>query len=234
MANKSRKAVTTNTMETENQLPFALLDKERAMQLLEKAEPFAELMMRFNCALLEVKTKFEVLDREFSVRFKRNPVESIKTRIKEPLSILDKLNRKELPISISEIENNIFDVAGVRIICSFLDDIYALADMFAKQDDITVVCIKDYIQNPKPNGYRSLHYIIEVPIFLSDTKYPMKVEVQFRTIAMDFWASLEHKLKYKHDVSNAEDIARELKECSEDIAAVDRRMQDIHRRIQEE
>ena len=221
-------------METENQLPFTLLDKERAMQLLEKAEPFAELMMRFNCALLEVKTKFEVLDREFSVRFKRNPVESIKTRIKEPLSILDKLNRKGLPISIAEIEKHIFDVAGVRIICSFLDDIYALADMFAKQDDITVVCIKDYIQNPKPNGYRSLHYIVEVPIFLSDTKYPMKVEVQFRTIAMDFWASLEHKLKYKHDVTNAGDIARELRECSEDIAAVDRRMQDIHRRIQDE
>ncbi len=221
-------------MKAEQPLSFPPLDKERAARLLQKTEPFAELMMRFNCALLEVKTKFEVLDREFSVRFRRNPVESIKTRIKEPLSILDKLNRKGLPVSIQSIEDNIFDVAGVRIICSFLDDIYAMADMLAKQDDITVVKVKDYILAPKENGYRSLHYIVEVPIFLSDTKYPMKVEVQFRTIAMDFWASLEHKLKYKHDITNAQEIALELKACSEDIAAVDRRMQDIHRRIQED
>ena len=223
-------------MENNNRLPLASprpIDKEKAMQLLQKAAPFADLMMRYNCALLEVKTKFEVLDREFSVRYQRNPVESIKTRIKEPLSILDKLKRKGLDVSIPAIEDHIFDVAGVRIICSFLDDIYALAEMFTKQDDITVVAIKDYIKNPKPNGYRSLHYIVEVPIFLSDTKYPMRVEVQFRTIAMDFWASLEHKLKYKQDIPHAEDIARELKECSEDIAAVDRRMQSIHRRIQE-
>ncbi|MEG2258924.1 MAG: GTP pyrophosphokinase family protein, partial [Oscillospiraceae bacterium] len=150
-----------------------------------------------------------------------------------PVSICAKLKRKGLSVNMDSIENTIFDVAGVRIICSFIDDIYALADMFARQDDITVVAIKDYIKNPKPNGYRSLHYIVEIPIFLSDQKRPMKVEVQFRTIAMDFWASLEHKLKYKQNISNSGPIVDELKACSEDIAAVDMRMQALHRLIEE-
>ncbi|MEG0912594.1 MAG: GTP pyrophosphokinase family protein [Oscillospiraceae bacterium] len=209
------------------------INPDKTMELLQKAEPFIQLMMRYNCALLEVKTKFEVLDKEFSVRYKRNPVETIKTRIKQPVSICAKLKRKGLSVNMDSIENTIFDVAGVRIICSFIDDIYALADMFARQDDITVVAIKDYIKNPKPNGYRSLHYIVEIPIFLSDQKRPMKVEVQFRTIAMDFWASLEHKLKYKQNISNSGPIVDELKACSEDIAAVDMRMQALHRLIEE-
>lgn len=199
---------------------------------LKESTQFQELMMFYDCALQEVRTKFEVLNREFSVRYKRNPVESIKTRIKQPASLLDKLRRKNLPITIDSIENRITDVAGVRVICSFIDDIYALAEMFLRQDDVSVITVKDYISNPKPNGYRSLHYIVEIPIFLSDEKRPMKVEVQFRTIAMDFWASLEHKLKYKKSISDSGPIAIELRSCAEAIASVDERMKALHQRIE--
>lgn len=198
----------------------------------EQAKPFMELLMQYRCAIREVETKLRVLNEEFSIYYKRNPFENIKSRIKSPESILEKLQRKGFPMTIESIENNLFDIAGVRVICSFPEDIYALADMLAKQDDIEVIEIKDYIKNPKANGYRSLHLILDVPIFLSNSKKHMKVEVQFRTIAMDFWASIEHKLKYKQDVDNPQAIVQELKMCADIISEMDYKMQSIHHEIQ--
>ena len=211
-----------------------ILTNESPDALFTQAGPFMDLMMRYNCALREVKTKFEVLNDEFTVRYKRNPVESIHTRIKKPISILEKLERRGYPVTVESVRENLNDVAGIRIICSFLDDIYKLVDMFTVQDDIQVLAVKDYIRSPKSNGYRSLHLIIEIPIFLSDHKDYVKVEVQFRTIAMDFWASLEHKLQYKKDIENADEIAEQLSACAERIAALDREMQEISRKIENE
>ena len=192
---------------------------------------FQGLMMHYECAMLEVKTKLDVLNAELAIRDSRNPFETIKTRIKKPMSIIDKLRRDGLEVNIDNIQNNLNDVAGIRVICSFPDDIYKLADYLAAQDDIKVIARKDYIANPKPNGYRSLHLIVEIPIFLTDEKKLMRVEVQFRTIAMDFWASLEHKLKYKKEVSNAESISNELYYCAELINQLDGRMQQIREKI---
>lgn len=202
--------------------------------LIEQASGFMELMMQYRCALMEVETKLNVLNAEFTMKNNRNPFESIKSRIKTPKSILEKLRRKGLEISVKGIEENLADVAGIRVICSFPDDIYATAKMLTDQDDIRVIQVKDYIINPKPNGYRSLHLILEVPIFLSNEKKNMKVEVQFRTIAMDFWASLEHKLKYKKNIENAEEISKELQRCAEASSQLDLRMQALRDRIEAE
>ena len=202
--------------------------------LIEQASGFMELMMQYRCALMEVETKLNVLNAEFTMKNNRNPFESIKSRIKTPKSILEKLQRKGFEISVKVIEENLADVAGIRVICSFPDDIYATAKMLTDQDDIRVIQVKDYIINPKPNGYRSLHLILEVPIFLSNEKKNMKVEVQFRTIAMDFWASLEHKLKYKKNIENAEEISKELQRCAEASSQLDLRMQALRDRIEAE
>ena len=202
--------------------------------LIEQASGFMELMMQYRCALMEVETKLNVLNAEFTMKNNRNPFESIKSRIKTPKSILEKLRRKGFEISVKGIEENLADVAGIRVICSFPDDIYATAKMLTDQDDIRVIQVKDYIINPKPNGYRSLHLILEVPIFLSNEKKNMKVEVQFRTIAMDFWASLEHKLKYKKNNENAEEISKELQRCAEASSQLDLRMQALRDRIEAE
>lgn len=202
--------------------------------LIEQANAFMELMMQYRCALMEVQTKLNVLNAEFTMKNNRNPFESIKSRIKTPKSIIEKLQRKGYEISVKGIEENLADVAGIRVICSFPDDIYATAKILTDQDDIRVIQVKDYIINPKPNGYRSLHLILEVPIFLSNEKKNMKVEVQFRTIAMDFWASLEHKLKYKKNIENAEEISKELQRCAEASSKLDLRMQALRDRIEAE
>lgn len=196
--------------------------------------PINELMAYYRCAIMEVETKFNVLDEQFSLQYDRNPIEGIKSRLKSPDGILRKLNRKELPFTLESIQENIKDVAGVRVICSFPEDIYMLADCLLKQDDIKLIEKKDYIKNPKKSGYRSLHLIIEVPIFLQNEKKAMKVEVQLRTIAMDFWASLEHKLRYKKNIdeNEIEILEKELVECSEISAALDRRMEEIRNRIE--
>lgn len=197
--------------------------------LIEQASGFMELMMQYRCALMEVETKLNVLNAEFTMKNNRNPFESIKSRIKTPKSILEKLQRKGFEISVKGIEENLADVAGIRVICSFPDDIYATAKMLTDQDDIRVIQVKDYIINPKSNGYRSLHLILEVPIFLSNEKKNMKVEVQFRTIAMDFWASLEHKLRYKKDIpaDKAKYLEDEMLACAQISADLDMRMQNV-------
>lgn len=193
--------------------------------------PFQELMMYYECAILEVRTKVEVLDREFSVRSQRDPVESIKTRLKSPMSIVEKLQRKGVPVRVDTIEQAVHDVAGIRIVCSFVDDIYTIARLLVSQDDITLLQVKDYIKNPKPNGYRSLHLLVGIPIFLSSGKKEMCVEVQIRTVAMDFWASTEHKIKYKKDVPDREAVTARLRVCAEKVAALDLEMQEIGREI---
>ena len=203
-------------------------------QILETAQPFMELLMHYECALKEIETKLNVLNDEFSLQYNYNPIESIKTRVKDPMSIIEKMKRKGIPPTMENIEKTLNDIAGIRVICSFPEDIYAIAEMLIKQDDVELISKKDYIANPKLNGYRSLHLILGIPIFLSTGKKYMKVEVQFRTIAMDFWASLEHKMRYKKNIKDADDIAQELKLCAEAINAIDYRMQDIRNRIEKE
>lgn len=204
---------------------------EKVLRLSDQIKPFYNLMMRYDCALAEVRTKLEVFNKELALKNNRNPFESIKSRIKTPVSIYDKLTKKGYDFTIKNIEEQISDIAGIRAICSFEDDIYMLADCFKKQDDIVILQEKDYIANPKESGYRSLHLIVEVPIFLTEEKYFMKVEVQFRTIAMDFWASLEHKMKYKKDIVNADTITEDLKFSADLINQLDRRMQQIRQKI---
>ena len=199
-----------------------------------RAMPVRRLLTCYQCAIMEVETKFRVLNEEFSLHSDRNPIESIKTRLKTIESIAEKLTRRGLPLTTESIANELNDVAGVRVICSFPEDVYSLADSLLQQDDITLVERKDYIAHPKPNGYRSLHLIVEVPIFLAEEKRPMRVEIQLRTIAMDFWASLEHQMKYKKDVpaKEADRITEELRLCAEQSAALDRRMEEIRQEIQ--
>lgn len=188
----------------------------------------------FKCAMMEIETKFRVLDEQFSLQYDRNPIESIKTRIKEPESILEKMLRKQLAFNLHSVENCITDMAGVRVICSFPDDIYMLRDCLLQQDDITLIREKDYIKSPKANGYRGLHLIVEVPIFLQNEKRQMKVEVQLRTIAMDFWASLEHKLRYKKNLSPelSATLETELYDCATMTEELDLKMQKIRQQIE--
>ena len=219
-----------NESEQLKQFLLSRLAKRGVADIVQKhAKPYKELMAYYRCAMMEVSAKFNVLNEELSLQYDRNPIETIKTRLKSPESIVEKLNRKGLPITVESIEENLNDVAGVRVICSYTSDIYMLSDAFIRQDDITLIQRKDYIQNPKPNGYRSLHLIVEIPIFLHDEKRIMKVEVQFRTISMDFWASLEHKIRYKKDLPVIDEIDRELLECAELSAQLEDRMERIQK-----
>ena len=206
-------------------------DVEKLLKERDQVEEFQILMMKYDCALSEVRTKLDVLNKELALRTKRNPFEAIKMRIKTPVSIYNKLQSKGVDFTIENINKNLSDIAGIRVICSFVDDIYMLADCLAKQDDIKVIQKKDYIRKPKKSGYRSLHLIIEIPIFLTREKEYMKVEAQFRTIAMDFWATLEHKMKYKKDIENAEVISEDLKFSADLINQIDMRMQQIREKI---
>lgn len=209
----------------------SIFQNETMGLILEEGEAFRELMAYYECAIMEVETKFNVLNKEFSLRYDRNPIETIKSRLKSPESIMGKLQRKKIPFSTEEIEDKLMDIAGVRVICAFPEDIYLLRDCLLKQDDIDLLVEKDYIANPKPNGYRSLHLIVETPIFLHDQKKLMKVEVQFRTIAMDFWASLEHRIYYKKGKDN-QALRQELKNCADISAQLDLRMQAIRSDIE--
>ena len=193
--------------------------------------PYRELMAYYRCAMMEVTTKFNVLNEELSLQYDRNPIETVKPRLKSPESILEKCRRKGIAISPESIEANLYDIAGVRVICAFPSDIYRMAEALLKQDDIRLIARKDYIREPKENGYRSLHLIVEIPIFLHNEKKPMKVEVQLRTISMDWWASLEHKIRYKKDCVLTEGNEHELKACAEIAAGLDARMEQIHRSV---
>ena len=200
---------------------------------IDQETEFRQMMMMYSCAIKEIKTKLQVLNDELSIKRQRNPIEFIKTRVKQPDSIASKLRRKGYRVTVQSVFENLSDVAGVRVICAFIDDIYKVADMLTAQDDIELIKRKDYIKNPKMNGYRSLHLIIEVPVFFSDHKEQIRVEVQIRTIAMDFWASLEHQLKYKKDIDDAESIMYELRACADVINRTDYHMQSLRDRIVE-
>ena len=212
------------------------LDISSPEKFIKNTDHFNSLMMRYRCEIRDIRTKLEVLNDEFSIKYNRNPISSIKSRIKTPLSIYNKLQRLGYDFTEQNIEEQLNDVAGIRVICSFIDDIYIMAKLLADQDDITVLRIKDYIQNPKANGYRSYHMIVEIPVFFAEGKTPMRAEIQIRTIAMDFWASLEHQLRYKKELGSNEQyqmISRELYDCACTITAVDKQMQNIKNLIEE-
>lgn len=215
--------------------PFVktLVNSNALDKIEDNMMPLKRLMAYYRCAIMEVETKFNVLNEEFSLEYDRNPIETIKTRLKSTESIIKKLVRRNFPLTVDSIEANLNDIAGVRVVCSFLEDIYLLADCLLQQDDVKLIQVKDYIKNPKPNGYRSLHLIIEIPIFLKDEKKDMRVEVQLRTIAMDFWTSLDHKLSYKKDIPEEEAklLRQELLECAQISADLDVRMGEIKNRI---
>ena len=200
---------------------------EAALKSYEDVDSWKTVIFLYNAALKEVGTKLEILNDEFQHVHQYNPIEHIKTRIKTPESIVKKLKRYGYETSIENMVRYINDIAGVRLICSFTSDIYRLAEMIGNQSDLKVLSIKDYIRNPKESGYKSYHMLVSVPIFLSDSVVDTKVEIQIRTIAMDFWASLEHQIKYKKNVEHAEEVIARLKECADEIAHVDETMLEI-------
>ncbi len=211
----------------------SLIPAQMQEQVLDQLYQFVELEHLYESAIREVKTKLEILDSEFKTKYDYNPIHHIEDRLKSPQSMLEKLQRKGLPFNCDAARSTLNDIAGVRVICNYIEDIYTVADLLTMQDDVRLIKKKDYIESPKPNGYRSLHLVIETPVYLSDRKELVNVEVQIRTIAMDFWASLEHELKYKTDAEVSADLAQQLKACAETIAATDKQMQDIYRTLKQ-
>ncbi len=209
--------------------------KNHVQQMSEEfqkmVDDFFTIQCRYSAAMREVQTKLEILDDEFQMRHKRNPIHHMQTRMKTIHSMMEKLQRKNHAVSMESAVENLHDIAGIRVICSYVQDVYTVARLLTSQEDLTLVEMHDYIREPKPNGYRSLHLIVEVPVFLQDGRIIVPVEVQIRTIAMDFWASLEHAMRYKAQGQVPADICEELVQVGTDIAALDRRMQSIHDRI---
>ena len=199
----------------------------------EQVTEFVDQMQVYEGAMYEISTKLEILDAEFQVRFSHDPIHHMERRLKSVNSIIGKLERKGLPLSVNSIKDNLFDVAGIRVICNYRDDVYSVSNYLSSQSDIQVLRVKDYIKNPKQNGYRSLHVIYAVPVFLSSGAHYTPVEVQFRTIAMDYWASLEHALRYKTDLPDAKlnEHSQTLLDCARSLQNIEVQMQNIHRDI---
>lgn len=216
-------------------LPNDLTVRDVMDTVIQNATAWKELKAYYECALMEVETKFKVLDKEFSLQYDRNPIETVKTRIKSVESLAEKMLRKGFFPSLESVEENIYDMAGIRVICAFPEDVYLLAKSLLRQDDVRLLLSKDYIAEPKENGYRALHLVVEIPIFLHDQKKMMKVEIQLRTIGMDFWASLEHKLRYKKKLPHEleQELSTQLLECANRVAELDMQMQQIRDRIEE-
>ena len=227
-ANKKTQSVNRELEPVTTLLPMASQEK-----IMEQLYQFIELEHLYESAIREVKTKLEILDSEFKTKYDYNPIHHIEDRLKSPQSMMEKLQRKGMSFSTENVRATLHDIAGVRVICNYIEDIYSVAEFLTKQDDVTLIKTKDYIKEPKPNGYRSLHLVIETPVFLSDRKEMVHVEVQIRTIAMDFWASLEHQLKYKTDSEVSAELAQQLKDCAETIAATDLKMQSIYQTLKE-
>lgn len=211
---------------------FLQIDNQTTGIVIERSKEFVRLMTYYRCAMMEVETKLNVLNQEFSLRHDRNPISSIKSRLKTMPSIIEKMERRQIPMDLDAIETNLTDIAGIRVICAFEQDVYTLAKALLSQDDITLIEQKDYIANPKSNGYRSLHLIVSVPIFLQNEKRVMKVEIQLRTIAMDCWASLDHQLRYKKDHIFTNEMAEELLSCAIMSAQLDRRMDELREKVE--
>lgn len=210
-----------------------LLAENNQQQVMDQMYKFIELEHLYDSAIREVKTKLEILDSEFRTKYSYNPIHHIEDRLKSPQSMFKKIQRLNLPFTVESVKENLLDIAGVRVICNYIEDIYQVADLLTAQDDVVLIKRKDYIANPKANGYRSLHLVIETPVYLSEKKELVNVEVQIRTIAMDFWASLEHELKYKTDTEVSADLAEQLRLCAETIAQTDLQMQQIYRTLKE-
>lgn len=208
----------------ENNKENSMLTEEKLDEIMAKSRPLLKLMSYYRCAMMEIETKFNVLDVEFSLQHDRNPISNIKCRLKSFVSIRNKLERLGADVNVESIGKELNDIAGVRVCCAFLDDVYMLADALLRQDDVTLISKKDYIKEPKPNGYRSLHLIVSIPIFLANETRDMKVEIQLRTIAMDSWASLEHQLRYKKDTVFTEEMSNSLLRCAELSAELDEKM----------
>ena len=204
------------------------INKEALEELRIKYTRFG---LTYKFALEEISTKVNILKEEFRLMHDYNPIEHVNTRVKSVESLLKKVQKKNLPLSLEVIQENIKDIAGIRIICSFVSDIYRISEMIQAQSDIEVVEVKDYIQQPKSNGYQSLHIIMKIPVFMSDRTINVYVEMQIGTIAMDFWASLEHKIYYKYNKQIPEYLTRQLKEAANTVADLDRKMEYINKEI---
>ncbi|NJP38054.1 GTP pyrophosphokinase [Alkalicoccus luteus] len=202
-------------------------------QLKRMKEELTRFMMTYQFALDEIVTKIEILQQEFHYMNDYNPIEHVNSRLKSPESIVEKLHRKHLPINLSSMRENIQDIAGVRVICSFQSDIYEISRMLQQQKDLEVLEVRDYIKHPKNSGYQSLHLLVRIPVFMSDRVEHVCVEIQIRTIAMDFWASLEHKIFYKYDRDVPARLRAELKEAADSAAALDRKMEKLHLEMKE-
>lgn len=218
----------SEAMEEETDLPALVHNGLQSNEDFYKlAFQFQEIMMVYESAIKQLETKLEILNKEYKVTGRRNPIETIKSRIKSPDSIAKKLEKKGLAVNFKTMTENLQDIAGVRVICPYISDIYNVKDILLKQPDITLIEEKDYIANPKSSGYRSLHLVVEIPVYLSQTEHRVRVEIQMRTIAMDFWAQLEHELKYKNEQKIPESVRRELFRVAETIAMTDREMEEI-------
>ena len=216
----------------ENEMTQNSGSEKETVLFIEDYDNFRKLMALYRCAIMEVETKLRVLNEEFSLENEDNPFISIESRLKSPESIMEKLKKNKWPLTVESIEKNLHDVAGVRVVCAFQSDIFKCVRMLTSQDDVSLIQFKNYIKNPKPNGYRSFHVIIGIPIYLSSERRLMEVEVQFRTVAMDFWASLEHKMRYKKDIKNPEEISQRLLMCAQLINEIDEEMVFIRNMIE--
>lgn len=206
---------------TEKKLIQDLYKEEKIQNFIKDLKFFT---LKYSAAMNETVTKLKILNEDFETRYKRSPIENIENRIKTPESLIKKMIRNDVAFNFDDLQDNIYDIAGVRVICSFVSDVYTIVKMIEDNDEFTIVRKKDYIQNPKPSGYRSLHLIVKVPVYLTTGKEDVYVEIQIRTMAMDFWASLEHKIKYKYDGTVPQEVLDELVECADSIAEADEKM----------
>ena len=217
----------TNALLNERTIPSNL------SPLFHNYQELLEMQQLYNAAIKEIETKLDILNNEFNVRYMRNPIHHIESRLKSPQSILQKLTRRGFEISPDSAKKNLNDIAGIRVVCCYIDDVYQVADTLLRQSDLRLVNITDYIKTPNYNGYRSLHLDLEVPIYLSERTEYVIAEVQLRTVAMDFWASLEHEMHYKSEKNIPSDIVEQMLKSADEIAAIDQKMQDIYHRIQQ-
>jgi putative GTP pyrophosphokinase len=209
-----------------------LLARLTLKSIQELSDSYLQMQCRYQSAIREVRTKLENLDEEFQLRHKRNPIHHMQSRLKTVQSITEKLQRRNLPVSFASAAENLYDIAGIRVICSYISDIYTIADLLKNQDDIVLIKEQDYITTPKKNGYRSLHLVVQVPVFLAEGKVWVPVEVQIRSIAMDLWASLDHQLRYKEPQRIPRELSAELLRTAKDMAEIDLRMQRIYNMVE--
>jgi putative GTP pyrophosphokinase len=209
-----------------------LLARLTLKSIQELSDSYLQMQCRYQSAIREVRTKLENLDEEFQLRHKRNPIHHMQSRLKTVQSITEKLQRRNLPVSFTSAAENLYDIAGIRVICSYISDIYTVADLLKNQDDIVLIKEQDYITMPKKNGYRSLHLVVQVPVFLAEGKVWVPVEVQIRSIAMDLWASLDHQLRYKEPQRIPKELSAELLRTAKDMAEIDLRMQNLYNMVE--